>query len=261
MSDHGRVIALITALTGDPSEIRTITIQGAPASKSRPRFGKGGRVYTSAESRAAEKATAYRMRQAFASPMAGNVALVCIFFRPNKQRIDADNMLKHVCDAANGIVWFDDSQITSIAGIVELDADNPRTVVAIAPHATTMTRASDDTRPCIVCGSAVPMAGRTYKPKYCSRKCAVVTLAAAPIGDKECEHCKAWFKPSNTRQRICSSKCRVDWMTNRRKEKAAPYSKCKTCGSQLSHKRGGQCRQCWLEKHMKGSSPTSRARV
>lgn len=245
MSDLSRAMALLSALTDKPDEMRVVVLDGVPASKSRPRFGRGGRVYTTAESRAAERATAWGLRQAIPVPMTGNVALVCIFFRPNKQRIDADNMLKHVCDAANGVVWVDDSQVTSIAGVVEFDAVRPRTVVAIAPHATSMTRGADDTTPCAACGAPMPMAGKGYKTKFCSAACRARPRAVAAIGPKECPQCKREFKPANTRQKLCSQACRAESLRATKRAAAKPRSCCSTCGKQLAHTRGGQCRGCW----------------
>lgn len=244
MSDLNRALGLLSALTDKPDLMQVIVIDGPPASKARPRFA-GGRAYTSAESKRAERATAMRLKMAVPSPMTGNVAMVCLFFRPNKQRIDADNMLKHVCDAANGILWKDDSQATSITGVVELDAERPRTVVAIAPHATSMTRGEDDVGRCEQCGGEIPMSGRGYKLKFCSASCRGRSRAVASIGERSCEHCKKLFQPANTRQRLCSSACRIESLRNRKRLAAKPKSKCSSCGKQLAHRRGGQCRDCW----------------
>lgn len=38
-------------------------------------------------------------------------------------------MFKHVCDAGNGILWLDDSQITAKYGGIELDRHRPRTIL------------------------------------------------------------------------------------------------------------------------------------
>lgn len=80
------------------------------------------------------------LRNAVRRPFTGNVGLVCLFFRPDRQRIDVDNLLKHVCDAANGVLWVDDTQCTAIAGVIGLDRDDPRTVIAVGVHESTMIR-------------------------------------------------------------------------------------------------------------------------
>jgi Holliday junction resolvase RusA-like endonuclease len=219
---------MLSAIASDPDEILVITLRGKPASKSRPRFGKGGRVYSSQEQRAAERATAMQIRAAVKSPMTGNVALACVFYRPNRQRIDVDNMLKHVCDAANGIAWHDDSQVTSITGVVELDEENPRTVIAITQHATSMTRGADAVRGCAHCGAPVSLIRKTGRaPKYCSPACRSVVSRVASIAERPCPHCRAAS------------------IRGSQKAAAAPFSKCSDCGAGLSHRRGGRCRECW----------------
>lgn len=133
--------ALLDAIGGHRERV-TITLPGVPTVKARPRFSGRG---TYAADRDAERDTAYRLKQVVRQPHTGNVALACIFYRPDRRRVDADNMLKHVCDAANGVLWLDDSQCTATAAVVELDAANPRTVVAVARHTSTLTRGTDRT--------------------------------------------------------------------------------------------------------------------
>lgn len=241
-----RAMRMLSAIASDPDEILVITLRGKPASKSRPRFGKGGRVYSSQEQRAAERATAMQIRAAVKSPMTGNVALACVFYRPNRQRIDVDNMLKHVCDAANGIAWHDDSQVTSITGVVELDEENPRTVIAITQHATSMTRGADAVRGCAHCGAPVSLIRKTGRaPKYCSPACRSVVSRVASIAERPCPQCRESFAPSNSRQKFCSTDCRAASIRGSQKAAAAPFSKCSDCGAGLSHRRGGRCRECW----------------
>lgn len=116
-----------------------LTIPGEPPTKARPRFSNG-RVYKLEADQEAETATGWHLRKRFRRPLTGNVALGAIFFRPDRRRIDVDNMLKHLCDAANGIVWLDDSQVTALAGFAELDVEAPRTLIVIAPHVSTLER-------------------------------------------------------------------------------------------------------------------------
>ncbi|BBY84216.1 hypothetical protein MPUL_53740 [Mycolicibacterium pulveris] len=141
-ADRERVIELLAALGGAAgSGTYTLTIPGVPYSKSRPRFNpKQRRAYHNPDDKRAEQTTGVYLRATVRQPFTGNVALACVFFRPTKQRVDVDNLLKHVCDAANGVLWVDDCQCTGLSGVLDLDRDDPRTVVAIAPHVSGMVR-------------------------------------------------------------------------------------------------------------------------
>lgn len=123
-----------------PAEASHIVIlPGDPHPKGRPRFSRG-RAYTAEADRDAEARTALSLSQQVSHPLTGNVALTCVFYRRTRRRVDVDNLIKHVMDSANGIVWRDDSQCTSLRGVVELDRDNPRTLVIIGPHESSLVR-------------------------------------------------------------------------------------------------------------------------
>ncbi|WP_199570600.1 RusA family crossover junction endodeoxyribonuclease [Streptomyces murinus] len=138
--DRERAQLLAQALAPGGSEFRVITLTGNPASKARPRFTKEGRTYKTDADTEAETRTAWQLRRVFRQPWTGNLALGAVFFRPDRQRIDVDNMLKHICDAGNGIAWVDDAQITAVYGVAELDVDNPRTVIVVARHVSSLDR-------------------------------------------------------------------------------------------------------------------------
>jgi Holliday junction resolvase RusA-like endonuclease len=144
---------------------------GEPHSKARPRFDTDGHAYKDPADADAEQATKWKLRQFFRrGPLTGNVALGCVFFRSSRQEIDADNMLKHVCDAGNGLLWVDDSQITAKYGGIELDRERPRTILVMAPHVSTMLRGTDYVLTCAGCGEKFQPARATQK--CCSRDCA-----------------------------------------------------------------------------------------
>lgn len=232
---------------GPDDAMRYLVIPGAPPSKARPRFAKGGRVYTPAESRAAEQRTAGFLALATRShgPMTGNVAIGCVFFRPNRQRIDCDNLMKHICDAANGVLWHDDSQVTTVFGRVEFDAVHPRTLVVVAHDESTMMRGTDAWYPCPVCAKQIPFAGQTNLRKTCSRACATRARGYTPLDDLvACLQCEQSFRRTTTEQRFCSRSCSSDWRRDRRKNKAT-VNRCDSCGKRLAHSRGGRCRTCW----------------
>lgn len=248
-SDVDRMLEMFSALNlGQSDSMAMVTVPGAPWSKSRPRFTKTGRSYAKPEDRDAEERTASYLKRVVKEPYPGNVGMACLFFRPNRQRIDADNLLKHVCDAGNGILWHDDSQCTAIMGVVELDADRPRTVVAIGEHVSTLKRGSDDTVDCRTCGKPIPLSSRMrgHAPKTCSQKCRQASLGYPELAELvPCQECGRKFRRRVRTQKLCSETCRTDSIRNKAKRRWVPYSLCMDCGKELAHRRGGRCRDCW----------------
>jgi len=221
------------------------TIPGAPWSKSRPRFAKNGHTYSKREDvDAEERMRGYLRRSSHGEKFTGNVGLACVFFRPNRQRIDTDNLLKHVCDAGTGILWNDDTQVTAVLGITELDEERPRTLVMVAPHISTLTRGTDAVEECAVCGTEMPIV--SHKRKTCSRPCTQrykgYPLLAEPVA---CAQCGERFVRTTSAQTMCSPFCRVESLRDRNRRHGRQLSKCMTCDKQLAHNRGGRCRDCW----------------
>ncbi|MFD3608974.1 RusA family crossover junction endodeoxyribonuclease [Streptomyces atroolivaceus] len=138
--DRERARRLAAVLAPGVVEYKVLVIDGVPHSKERPRFNKDGRAYKSPTDEAAEQRTAWKLRPAFRQPLTGNLAVGCVFFRPNRQWIDKDNLVKHVLDAGNGIAWVDDVQITAEYGVVELDVEHPRTILVVTRHVSSMDR-------------------------------------------------------------------------------------------------------------------------
>jgi Holliday junction resolvase RusA-like endonuclease len=114
---------------------------GAPVPKARARTVRGG-SYTPPRTKAAQEALAWAFKGACRRPpLSGNVALLAIFYRPDMQVLDTDNLLKMVLDAGTQAgMWKDDCQVTALAGLVEYDKAKPRTVVAWFPYVSTMQR-------------------------------------------------------------------------------------------------------------------------
>ena len=99
-----------------------------PRGKGRPRLGRG-RTYTDAKTVAFEKAVGFQARaQMRGAPLTGplKITITCAFEmprswskkkraalagRPHTQKPDADNVLKAIADALNGIVYADDKQL------------------------------------------------------------------------------------------------------------------------------------------------------
>jgi Holliday junction resolvase RusA-like endonuclease len=140
------VLAVLAAVDADVALARVLTIPYATKSKGRPAFNRrSGTAYTKPEDKQAEKETAGVLR-ALGYPEQGNVAVVCHFFRDTTRRVDGDNLLKHVLDAATGVLWVNDDQVTAQVALMALDRARPRTVVGIAPHRCSLVREADPAR-------------------------------------------------------------------------------------------------------------------
>ena len=173
LGDVDRAMQMLRGMGVMPTTDRVdvMVVEGAPWSKSRPRFSRAGHAYQPRDDRAQAEALASRMRGFLAEKFPANVAVACIFFRPNRQRIDADNMLKHVLDSATGVAWEDDSQVTAVLGVIELDAERPRTVIAFGEHESTMTRGTASNLTCEGCGASYPRKSSGPQTRYCSPEC------------------------------------------------------------------------------------------
>lgn len=115
-----------------------LIIEGEPVGKGRPRAfraGAGVRMFTPAKTKTYEEAVAIEARKAMAKlpPFDGPVLLELrmVFSVPASwtkakraaalageivptKKPDADNVVKALCDALNGIVWIDDVQVTDL---------------------------------------------------------------------------------------------------------------------------------------------------
>ncbi|WP_157978330.1 MULTISPECIES: RusA family crossover junction endodeoxyribonuclease [Nocardia] len=131
---------IINAAAAIVNPLYIITIPHNPHPKARPRFGRGHRAYRDRADAEFETLTATYLRAAIPAPLRGNVAVGCVFYRSTLHTVDGDNLTKHVLDAGNGIAWVDDSQCTAQLAVVELDRANPRSVILIGTHQSTMTR-------------------------------------------------------------------------------------------------------------------------
>lgn len=110
-----------------------IKIEGNPWSKIRPRISKGlRRTHQPPEDKKAEQRTRKQIElQWLREPLTKNVALRVTFYRASRQVVDLDNLLKHLLDAANGVLWVNDAQVTWIQCALNLDRDHPRTELRV----------------------------------------------------------------------------------------------------------------------------------
>lgn len=235
---------ILSLLCRESTRAVVATVEGPPASKARPRFARGGRVYTPKESEAAESAMAAALRSAIdGRPFASNVALGCVFFRPNRQRIDTDNMLKLVMDAGTKAgVWADDSQVTAMIGLTELDAERPRTVIILGEHRSTMPRGTAREKPCVHCGKSFLPPVPTQQT--CSRACSYADRGMDLSVPAACAQCGLPFRRTSKYVKMCSPECRKAWMRGRRQPGKAP-GHCNDCGVETSKPEYVRCRACW----------------
>lgn len=220
--DLDHVLRLIDVEMRDVTRFHGFIFPGEPKSKTRARVTRNG-VYT--PSKPNETALAQFLRYSYRSaPFEGNVAVACVFYRPNSQRIDVDNMMKLVMDAATGICWADDDQVTFQVATAELDPQNPRTVIGMSDHQSTLRRGVDAlTRHCAFCAEAFTVDHRSRTTRYCSPRC-VGDMRRAPK-----------LHPGQGKG-----------------PKGQPAGRCQDCGNELAKRSFLRCRECWKIARAKG---------
>jgi len=248
-SDIDKGLALFRVLCPHSELMNCLVVEGEPPSKARPRFSSRGRVYTPKKQVEAERYLSWRLKQAFKEPLEGNIAVGCVFYRSTHQRIDVDNMMKHVLDAANGVCWIDDSQVTAILGTIEFDPDHPRTIIMIGRHDSSMVREGRREALCAYCGKPFDPRLRRGDPrrsKFCSRVCASRSRGEDLRQTVPCAYCGRHFRRRTAGQRLCSEECR---RANLRRSREKPPALCSDCGKPLSKRGYKRCRECWLQIH------------
>lgn len=224
MQDHINVQRIAGTLFKVP-EIRSFVLPGNPSSKVK------------------RAPMSPYLHRAFAAPMTGNLFVLCLFYRPNRQRIDADNMMKHFLDSATGVCWVDDSQVTAQLGGVEFDAERPRTVVAIGEHHSSMQRSGLPRQfTCGHCGST--FASRQHSPTFCSPKCFTTARGQKLMATVPCARCGSLFKRTRGGERYCRRECGIGAATESRRTRG-PKPMCRTCGVPVSRHGYARCRACW----------------
>lgn len=184
-----------------------VTMEGEPASKARPRLGKGGNVYTPRRTVTAEEAWRWRLREVASAPIADRAFAVTLrFYSGLWTRKDIDNMIKLVLDASNGVVWADDRQVVGIDAWLVRGAAQPRTELTLR----TVDQPLAPMVECAHCGKSVPSRvnrqrdGTDKRTRFCSSSCSW----ASKRGERLCVNCGAAFTvPASSDQRYCSRKC------------------------------------------------------
>lgn len=227
-----------------------LTVEGEPLAKVRARVTKNG-AYTPKRHRVNAEMLAWEIRIACASrPFEGPIAVGMIFYRSNRQRIDVDNMVKQVLDAATGVAWRDDSQVMTIVAHKRFDRERPRTIISIrdddaSNFETPVERLREAT--CERCGATFRyMPFPSQRPqRYCSRTCKATATCAN-------EDCGAVFTKSDRSQRYCSRECAYRCkmqrrrLADRQRARARPKAHCRDCGAELARRTAVLCRPCWL---------------
>jgi len=175
IAHQNRMAAVLEAMGADMDTRLWVAYDGEPHRKMRPKFARRGRhtvTYQPDEDVAAEARTASFLRKWITTKFTGNVALVGTFYRSDRQVIDTDNLIKHVCDAGNGVAWVDDSQATATCGFIELDPAHPRTALLVAHHLdSSLKRGTDHVATCPACGGVFSLEGKPATARFCSQPC------------------------------------------------------------------------------------------
>lgn len=114
--------------------VLSVVHHGQPMPKQRPRFAPGGWAYSGQRSRHYERElrAAFRAATGQKRPDGRSAfALCCRFYRADRVRCDLDNLVKSVADAANGVVWADDSQVVRLEAEMHKAQGEPRVEVTI----------------------------------------------------------------------------------------------------------------------------------
>ena len=135
----------------------SLSIEGVPVAKGRPRLGRNGHVYTPAKTQAAERSVRAQIQRqlrdvtgsVFAAVERGPVRVWVDFYLPipaswsrkraaeamrlgsHFGRPDLDNFIKLFLDAANGVLWRDDSQLSQLVARKMYTQDIPRTTIVM----------------------------------------------------------------------------------------------------------------------------------
>lgn len=123
----------------------TFFIHYPPVAKGRPRFTRTGRAYTPRKTREAERA--YRLMispHAPPEPLRGAVEIRLAFVmpkpksyprrlygEPHVKKPDLDNLVKALKDAANGLLWRDDAQVSVLRATKRYQAEGEPTGVRV----------------------------------------------------------------------------------------------------------------------------------
>lgn len=116
-----------------------IIVTGEPVPKQSTRFVGKQHIHAHTPARVAawQQRVAWAAREVMQnrhlSPLTSPVALRIVFNLGNNRRVDLDNLSNAVCDALNGIVFLDDSQIVNLHLIKQV-REHPNVWIEIHPE-------------------------------------------------------------------------------------------------------------------------------
>lgn len=246
----GRLLGLIGA-DADPGWIAGFVHFGPPGSKARARYSKKSRrFYTPDRTASQEEALAWKFRSQMRgrATIRGNVALLAVFYRPNYQRIDADNLLKLVLDAGTRArAWEDDCQVTTQGAIIEYDPHSPRTIITFCDCPSSLDRSVDrHARPCAHCRNPFTPSdfSRAKTQRYCSPACAARSRGQDLSEPVLCPQCGEPFRRRTSAQKFCSVSCARLSRTGKKRPDGSP-ALCIDCKKPVKNRNAKRCRSCW----------------
>lgn len=127
--DMVRAEILLASFPHD-GNIEVAILHGKPKTKARPRPNPKGGVFT--PSKQDEAALAWELKQKF-TYRDGPVAVGFLFYLPDRRVSDFDNYIKLAADAMTKAgAWKDDNLARCGGWWIDYDAEDPRTVIAVA---------------------------------------------------------------------------------------------------------------------------------
>lgn len=259
LPDYQIAMDVIRRLVGDDLDVSKIFYfvhKGDPKAKGRARMTKSGHVYTPIETKNAQAEMSFYFKNTlrgfkFDTP----VAISCVFFRPNFQRIDVDNMMKLVMDAGTKAnAWVDDCYVASQSSYVEFDQENPRTLVVLSPTKSSLDRSFRFV--CSICQKKFDrkgLAALKRPPKFCSASCRSEGYVR-DRSDVNCPKCDKKFTREKAGQKYCSSECgNAARLVRKPRKDQRPPSLCQKCGEKVSRREYTFCVNCRAKGRKKGA--------
>lgn len=214
-----------------------LVVDGQPISKARLEYEKRVRaiIHESLNGNSPDAESSFGLR--------------CLFYRNSRQRIDCDNLIKAVSDAATGEVWKDDNQVVEVIARLFLASDNARAEIAIyrlpnpSPH-----------KKCLVCGKEF-VTYPSVDADYCSQDCYQKSTHATVV----CRECGKPFEIVQSLAKIragfCSRQCALAYYGKKKTAERGPQTwKCRVCGGPVSRKEYELCRACSMKERMQPTS-------
>lgn len=259
----------------DPSPSIAVISRGEPRTKIRPRFNtRTGRAYSTPSMKEAQTTLGWDIRFAMVGKeidALSGFGVKMAFYTRTRQRRDIDNLIKLVLDAATGIVWQDDDQVSELSAVIWKSQSEPRTeitfyqttppLILICKHCGKQFRPGNSRReaqycsiacvndshmhksilngasfsPCVTCGKRVYRNAektRAYSAHYCSPQC----KRMAKTSEKVCRKCGVGFRSYTADKGLfCSVACSAAFFRDRKPIRPA--------ASDGAHKMG-QCSDC-----------------